>query len=813
MKLLEKFRNKATVAVMQADEKRYFDNLPRIIGPSTIEEFPRYIKINDTLLCRCIVAGIPPTSDLSGYPSELNPRVIDELMGLSNDGYKIAYSFAVLPIANVEAMKMLDKAMYSNKVSQASYIDKKGNDPHKQPPLKKVLEHSDFTTNYTEIFKGHQKMFHTAFIIMFYGASEDDLREAESHIKVILESNMIYHEAPDYRQLDTFISAQPFPFSKDYTFCELFSYHTSALLGTRNTNSRTDEVGLIIGVDAKTGKDIMININALSSGHMLIVGPTGSGKTFTSMFLLMRAMTMLRKRIIYLTPKADMGTNYRATCQHFGGSVIDIGRGEGYSSINPMQIMMDSNYKGDYINVFDDHFRLLQQFFTVLFGELTSNQISYLNESSIKAYKDKGILREAPDTWVNKDVVFPTLADLRAVWEEDAKDTQNVTAQAMCSKSFQINTAWSFLNKPTNIDLSSNFIVIDISNVPDDLKDALNVFTTGVMQMRFRTDSTKQTVLMVDEGGVFLRNKDLSAFLLRALTQGRSFGVSLWLATQQPSDLQKVNLSEEFRTNMPLSIVLGNMRRDTVDIVKNFFKLDNATTEALLTSGVGEGLLLVADEKIPIKFIPTKLEERIIKGKAHETLATPSGIALVHESLYSLMNEQGIIFNDWIQTEDSILDQQYETRRPQNALGLGPVKIWLKKGLRTGELIGNESVDHYALIAQVAGYLAQKGYSPTISHQEGSDLTFTVNQEPIFFEYEHGEQSPEILQKKKHDTTTGRLVFISNKSNHKYLCENVGEENVVPRGLRLLDFIEDLIEKDVQKLEVIDTTTVPIQVV
>ncbi len=813
MKLLEKFKRKAAVAVMQADEKRYFESLPRIIGPSTIEEFPRFIKINNELYARCIVAGIPPTSDLSGYPSELNPRVIDELMGLSNDGYKIAYSFAVLPIANVESMKMLDKAMYSNKVSQASYLDKKGNDPHKQAPLKKDLEHEDFTVNYTEIFKGKQKMFHTAFIIMFFGASEDDLREAESHIKVILESNMIYHEAPDYRQLDTFISAQPFPFSKDFTYCELFSYHTSALLGTRNTNSRTDEVGLLIGEDAKTGKDIMININALSSGHMLIVGPTGSGKTFTSMFLLMRAMTMLRKRIIYLTPKADAGTNYRATCQHFHGSVIDIGRGEGYSSINPMQILMDKNYKGDYINVFDDHFRLLQQFFTVLFGEMSSNMVSYLNESSIKAYKNKGILREAPDTWVNKNVVYPTLSDLRAIWEEDAADPKDVTAAAMLAKSFQINTAWSFLNKPTDIDLSSDFIVIDISSVPDDLKDALNVFTTGVMQMRFRTDSTKQTVLMVDEGGVFLRNKDLSAFLLRALTQGRSFGVSLWLATQQPSDLQKVNLSEEFRTNMPLSIILGNMRRDTVDIVKGFFKLDNYSTENLLTATTGEGLLLVGDEKIPIKFKPSNLEAKIIKGKVNETPSLHGGVTLVNEALYSIMSEQGIIFDDWIQHEDSVLEQLFEKRRPQNALGLGTVKVWIKKGLREGELIGNESIDHYALIAQVAGLLEQKGIHATISHLEGADLTFLVDNQSYYFEYEHGEQSPEVLQKKKHDTTTGRLVFISNKGNHKYLCDTVGEENVVPRGLRLLDFLEDLIAKQPEKSEVLDTIIAPIPVV
>ena len=111
MRFLEKLKNKVAVATMNAERQMYFDSLPRIIGPSTIEEMPRYIKINDETFARCIVAGIPPTSDLSGYPADLNPRCIDELMNLSSSGYQIAYSFAVLPISNVESMKMLDQAI------------------------------------------------------------------------------------------------------------------------------------------------------------------------------------------------------------------------------------------------------------------------------------------------------------------------------------------------------------------------------------------------------------------------------------------------------------------------------------------------------------------------------------------------------------------------------------------------------------------------------------------------------------------------------------------------------------------------------
>ena len=537
----------------------------------------------------------------------------------------------------------------------------------------------------------------------------------------------------------------------------------------------------------------MIDLKTLAASHMLLVGMTGAGKTFTSMILLMRALTMLRKRVIYVTPKSDKGTDYRAVCEYFGGAVIDIGNGE--SNINPLQIMYDESSHGDLIRVFDDHFELLTQFFQVLFEGLSINMTNYISESLIETYKRKGIIRGIPETWAHR-TDFPNMLDLRAVWLEDAKDTKNVTAKALADKSFLFTTSWSFMNKPTNINLSSDFIVCDISNVPESLKDALNVFTTGLMGLRFRTDNIKGTVLMIDEGAVFLRNPKLSTFLLRALTQGRSFGVSLWLATQQPSDLQKVNLSEEFRTNMPLSIILGNMRSDTVDIVKGFFKLDENATTDLLSAGVGEGLLLVGEEVIPIRFKPSQLEEEIIKGKLNKQIASVhDGIKLKHDGLLSIVSEQSIIFQEWIDGDDAQLKTLgYESRRVQRAVGAGMVRVWIKRDVLEGESIHNQSIDHYCTVGYIAGYLAVNGILSTISHQDGADITFDTPAGKVFIEYEHATQNVQVLQKKKQDINSGELVFVGNASNIKYLYDAVGEQNVIKRGQQLADFLDSVIE-------------------
>ena len=194
------------------------------------------------------------------------------------------------------------------------------------------------------------------------------------------------------------------------------------------------------------------------------------------------------------------------------------------------------------------------------------------------------------------------------IWLEDAKDTRNVTAKAFVDKTFMITTAWSYMNRPTDINLSADFIVSDISGVPASLQDAMNVFVTGIMAQRFRTDTRKETIIAVDEAAVFLRNPDLSLFLLKTLTQGRSYNIALWLATQQTVDLAKAGVDQEFKTNMQISIVLGNMRRDTIEHVKSFYMLNDNNTQNLMACGVGEGLLIVGNEVIPTRFKPTNHE-------------------------------------------------------------------------------------------------------------------------------------------------------------------------------------------------------------
>jgi type IV secretory pathway VirB4 component len=568
----------------------------------------------------------------------------------------------------------------------------------------KLLEAETFNQNTKALYDNAEKMNHTALIITLKANSREALRNAESHVRVSLESNRVYYEFPETRHLETYLAAQPYPFWYEKSWCELFSYHTALLMPTRNPNSRTSDEGLLFGEDLKTGKPIQINLKALAAQHLFWSGSTGTGKTYSMFLLLMRAYSMLKKRIIFITPKNDPGTSHRKVAEYFGKSatIIDLGPSTTTQKrhvINPMEIFYERGLKNDEAEGrYYSHLNILLKFFDVLLLSDVpnkSNMTSYLIRTIVEVYEKKGIRKDNIATWKN----WPVLLDLYHIWEREAET--NPTAKALLNKSEMIKFQWNYLNVQSDIDISADFIVIDtsgIDNSSDRLQDAFNVLVTSIMSMRFKNDVDRETIIAVDEAAIFLRDKALSLFLLRTLTQGRSQGISLWLATQQTGDLAKADLEAEFKTNISVNIVMGGMRSDNIDHVAKFYKFDEYTRNLLLGCGKGEGLILLNDQAIPVKFKATDLEHSIIKGTVKgNKVSTDYLLELVDPALSDLITEHGICFNSWVKGDSSVLvGKGFKSQRIIDAIDGKACQVWVK------QVPENMSLDHFAVIMRLA---------------------------------------------------------------------------------------------------------------
>lgn len=796
---ISRFKDILHISRLKAIQEQASAQMAKEILPWSIVENKDHVVINNERYIQCIIAGIPPISDLGGYPENLNIHMIDELLTIKTNEYSISYSYMVDPIANLEAMHMIDESQFNTRVDIKSYKDDK--DDTKQAPYVKQLQITSNNRNIEAIFSNAEKMFNTALIIVLKANSRNALRLAESHVRAILESSRVYYQFPDTQHLKTFISAQLTPTTYKDTFCQLFTYHSAALFPTRNPNSRTSDSGLLFGVDWKNpGKNILIDLKSLSAQHVLLVGPTGSGKTYSLFLLLMRAYSMLKKRIIYITPKADVGTSHRNVSRYFGDNacIIDLGPStpnQNRYTLNPLEIIYDSTANQNQTNlIFMNHINILEKFFTVLLLSDTKsdNMLPHISRTIYELYKRKGISEYDMNTWKN----WPVLKDLYDIWKSESDD--NSTARALMNKFEKINLQWAYLNKQSDIDIKKDFIIFDtsgIDNSSDKLQDAFNVLITSIMGLRFQTDFEKETIIAVDEAAVFLRDPRLSLFLLRILTQGRSHGLSLWLATQQLTDIQKAGLDEEFMTNMQINICMGNMTSHNISLVADAFKFDQAAQNDLLACKTGEGLVKVGEQIIPVIFKATPLENEILKGRIKDKKESKQFLfKLTDERLRALIDEKEVCFQSWLSSDTITLDNfGWDAHTVIDAITGKKTRVWLKSRA------ANQKVDHYANVARIKSYLIQAGLEDIIINDfDDVDLSFQFDGKRCAIEYERPGSHTEsqliekgIRAKEKYDN----VLFVCQNENYDKLKNTVGADIVVRRGKELVDYLNDMIQK------------------
>jgi hypothetical protein len=65
--------------------------------------------------------------------------------------------------------------------------------------------------------------------------------------------------------------------------------------------------------------------------------------------------------------------------------------------------------------------------------------------------------------------------------------------------------------------------------------------------------------------------------------------------------------------------------------------------------------------------------------------------------LSNIAAEHGIYFDDWIDGDSTVLSRLgFNPRTVQRAVGRGTQRAWIKSDLLIGDMIGNQSIDHYS---------------------------------------------------------------------------------------------------------------------
>lgn len=809
-KFYSKYSTKFARERTKYEENEYWAAASRNIAPVTLEEHKngKYLIINKKVYGRCIIVGVPTALE-NGYPEGLGDTLYTKLIELSDHGRQLAYSLKLVPVSSIEARKEIQKSIYMTEVNADRSIE--NNVKRKGVNLRDmdtVIAQEHNVSNYRDVIANRHKLYKSAFIITMWADTEEDLYATEADIITILESENVKSEIPDYWHKEAYLAAQPYNLPIDFAEVQLLTPYAAVLASSRNPNSRTDTKGVWFGVDKVTNKDIIIDIDKLVAPHLIGLGATGSGKTASTFAYLMRILGT-GYRVIYMTPKADTGTNHRALCDFYGdsASLIDIGP-QGHN-INPLQIIYDRSAMKDnvseYVHAFNTHKEIMIRFLNVWFeGTGSVNMDNRLDAALSRVYQDAGIVRDMPSTWHNAN--WPVVRDLIKVFErdleneKDSEDRKTLKSVLNKTRSMADGGLLDYMNRPTDTDFSKDLIVIDLSGTPPVIQDAMNVLVAGICGQRFRADNQRSTVICVDEAGVFLRNQKLTEFLLRTLTMGRSSKISLWCLTQQPSDLKKADVAEEFFTNMSLKFVLGlNMTGDNVDVVAKQFKLGEYEINHLLSCDVGEGIFIIGNQKIPLRIQMTEKELDIIKGRTGNHLISDNDSDFetsIDSDLKDLILEEGFCLDTW---SENFNLAGWRREIVQNAIqSAGQITAWIREDLIGPDgLVMNQSLDHFATVCQIAGYCKQKGAEVKIIHFGDADIVFSIDNITYAIEYvRSGSHTiPELQEKKSRLLKDYDYVFFMCSQRYlQKLQEAVGIDNCVSRGTKLKDLLDGILQ-------------------
>jgi hypothetical protein len=736
----------------------WYNTLAKSILPVTTVEYETHVEFDHKEIARTFILG-KTAGGLPSYPPDFNSASltgVTALGGQKNKKVILSCKFAKKSafVTETEAEKVWREFNIEQEKDR-------NNNPNGYTNLSLKNKMEAIQAFFSKLYNRAENQFWTQGLVVIRG-EENEVLETESDLINELSSNRISFKPADNLQFDAFKSATPIPKMDNRFIVEAPSEIAAKLATMTAVNPKYDKTGMIFGKHDYTLADVIIDLKKLAARHLIMFGATGSGKTFTTMMLLMRMKSLLGYRVIYITRKMPdrikgAVTDYEAVTKFWGDEGLNVEFGGKGFYLNPLQILYDKENMREGVSeiVWNKSRAGTTAFFKQLCdNEWSANFESVLEDALELALEERKIYRDKPKTWEKNP---PIVTDLRTRWLKRVKDKDNESWEdrracaALLRKTKPIMPGGSMdflLGDPetgkTNLDMSKNWITINLAHADPRIQDALYLWITNALAVRFFGDPNKRTVCFVDEARAFLKNPTMVSSLLDKLTLGRSNGFDLWLGTQEPTDLEKSGYAEEWQTNAFMAICLGrDLPEPAVKPVQKFFEFSDSIVKHLLTCKLpGQGVLKVGKDVIPIRFEAYPIEIEVIEGRYTAEKPEPiSAYRIKPEYMkkgidgQTFVEKHKVIFKDMLEEgydEAALIADGYQKlNKVQKVTSAGSTIMYYPEGavdLETMHMnlegLGDMTIDHYASVVQEQAFILSEGYRVSGSHTGGADVIF-----------------------------------------------------------------------------------------
>lgn len=380
--------------------------------------------------------------------------------------------------------------------------------------------------------------------------------------------------------------------------------------------------------------------NERNSHSSVIFGMNGKGKTMLVSKLIKEKAMNTKNKVFIVDPKRD----YENLVNNMSGVYIDMsGVSHDCFSFNPLEVFI-KKYE-DNSNPLMMHYRFLNDFFKILFPEMTLTQQSILDNVIRSTYNYKKI-NEASNFQKLTSKDYPILEDLYKVLCSLRTSSSLEETDKNILISFirnyigdgNYNTIW---NKHTNINVdSSNLICFDIqklitsSSGDNNLANAqlflmLKWMYAQIVENKDYNDKNNDDLrwidIFIDEGHVLTthKNKTPLHFLFTMYKTIRGFSGGVHFITQNIIGLIGNNETKEFTTGMldnaQYMFIFGLAPNDIKNLDLLFDSIGGITEaekDFLSTANIGECIFAPFSKlRFNLKINISKIEQKLFKTR------------------------------------------------------------------------------------------------------------------------------------------------------------------------------------------------------
>jgi type IV secretion system protein VirB4 len=501
--------------------------------------------------------------------TETRPLVLDSL-------FKIAANFYVVtewtPMTVEAARKEVNKRRRHFNVSKTGFISQMGNDAATTNPRDVLVDESKQADieNLGDCLRAlgdGQQLGDFSLTIVLYGRSKPELEHIVGEFTGIFTNADGNLFVETYNQLNAYFATVPGNYAMNLRKLYLLnsnyadlSFLFTILPGERANAHLGSEYLAVLETDNST--PYFLNLHNGEVAHTLILGMTGSGKSYFCNFILQNAQKYAPLTFIF-----DIGGSFQSLTSIFGGSYLNVGQEARDFTINPFSLPQTK-----------ENMQFLFSFFRVLIeGNEQRYRIDFKEERKLwNAIERVYVLEPAQRTLSNFADIIGELKDRLHRWTRGGQHGF-LFDNAEDTLSFSRFQTFNFAGWGDAPDVLEPLLFYVLHRASNEIADAKKLATFKLF--------------LLDEAWLFIKNETIRNYVVQAQKTWRKHNAAMILATQSIKELEESGMLQIVSESCPTKIFLANPEMNR-EVYREAFHLND--TELDLISGlVPPGQMLI----------------------------------------------------------------------------------------------------------------------------------------------------------------------------------------------------------------------------